>query len=256
MDATTLGQGLVFVLATTGFTLGIYFLTRAVSGRQFESETRDLAGSVVLRVAGLHALILALVFAQENIDYNRIKKDLVDEATAIADIYNDIRRYGTVKEAEVQAALSGYTRVVVEEEWDRLAREDLLSAEAWKLREDVYQAVLDLVPQTPRQDSLRGHMITKIQKIAEFRQERQNSALAEINGLFWFAAVAGIVLVTVPYFVFPPTALHLLLLSIYGAFTGVIMFITYAFSDPYSQPGRLDPVAFEALLRSEIGKGP
>lgn len=255
MDAITLVQGLAFVLATTGFTLAIYFLMRTLAGRNFDSETKDLASSVIFRVAGLHALILALVFAQENNDYNRIRKDLVDEATAIADIYNDIRRYGTDTEAAVQTALSGYTRVVVEEEWDRLAREDLLSATAWKLREDVYQALLDLVPQTPRQESLRNHMIMKIQLIAEFRQERQNSALSEVNGLFWFAALAGIVLVTVPYFVFPPTKLHLALLSIYGAFTGIIMFITFAFSDPYSQPGRLEPVAFQALLRTEIGGG-
>ncbi|MCU9849904.1 DUF4239 domain-containing protein [Defluviimonas sp. WL0024] len=255
MDPMTLGVGALFVFGTIAVALLAYSAMRAIVGGDYGSETQDLAGSVIFRVSALHGLILALIFAQEIQNYNLVRNDLVDEATAIADIYNDIHRYGAESEGEVHAALSAYVRVVVDEEWPLLAESDRLAPEGWRLREIVYQAVLDLVPSTPREEALRHHMIDRAQAIATLRQERENSALNSPNGLFWFAALSGVVLVTLPYFIFSPTRLHLMLLSVYGGFSGIVMFIIYAISDPFSAPGALAPVAFERLLETEIGDG-
>ncbi len=245
--------GALFVLGTIALALSSYFAMRSIFGTTFSPETESLAGSVIFRVSALHGLILALVFAQEILNYNVVRNDLVDEATAIADIYNDISRYGAETQQEIQAALSSYAKIVVGEEWQRLAEKDRLSDEGWHQREIVYQGLLDLIPTTDRERSLRDHMIDRIQLIAELRQERENSALVRMSGLFWFAAVSGIVLVTLPYFIFAPTRMHLVLLSVYGGFSGIVMFIIYAFSDPFAPPGALAPVAFERLLETEIG---
>ncbi|MDN2564915.1 DUF4239 domain-containing protein [Aquibium sp. A9E412] len=249
----SLALGVVFVFGTIALAWLSYFGMRALTSGWVESETRELAGSVIFRVAALHGLILALVFAQEMIDYQELRSSLVEEATAVADIYNDIRRYGGDAVEPMQSALSAYVRVVVDEEWDRLARDTHLAPEAWSLRETVYLAVLDLEPQTAREEALRNHMLAKIQKIAELRQKRENTALQAISSMFWFAAVAGVVLITLPYFIFPPSPLNLMLLSVYGAFTGIVMLFIYAFSDPFSPPGNLAPAAFERLLETEIG---
>ncbi|SMX35751.1 hypothetical protein MAA8898_00632 [Maliponia aquimaris] len=71
-------------------------------------------------------------------------------------------------------------------------------------------------------------MLDKAQKIAELRQERENTAPYRISPLFWFAAVTGIVLVTVPCFIFAPTRLHLALVSVHGGFAGLIMYVIFA----------------------------
>lgn len=253
MDFSSIILGLVFITGTILLALAVYFLMRRLVGDNFENDTETLAGSVIFRVSALHGLILALVFAQELVDYNQLQTNLVREATAIADIYNDIRRYGTEAEAPVQAALSAYVRVVVEQEWALLADQQVLSGQAWQLREQVYNALLDLTPETPRQSTLREHMLHKIQLIAELRQERENTALHAISPLFWAAALVGIVLVTIPYFIFRPTKLHIALLSVYGGFTGLVMYTIFAFSDPFDDPGALQPMAFERLLETEIG---
>lgn len=248
MGISALVLCLVFVVSTILIALSVYSAMRWMVAGRFESETETLAGSVIFRVSALHGLILALVFAQELVDYNQLQSNLVQEATAIADIYNDIRRYETDREQLVQTALRDYARVVIDEEWDTLARDQALSRRGWELRELVYVTLLDLTPDTLRQTSLRSHMLAKIQLIAELRQERENNALHTISPLFWIAAIFGIVLVTVPYFIFSPTRLHLALLSIYGGFTGFVMFVIFAFSDPFSEPGALQPVAFERLV--------
>ncbi len=40
------------------------------------------------------------------------------------------------------------------------------------------------------------------------------------------------------------------LLSVYGGFSGLVLFVIFAFSDPFSTPGKLEPVAFERLLEN------
>jgi len=246
---------ILFIFGSILIALAVYFSARRIVGSDFESETETLAGSVIFRVSALHGLILALVFAQELLDYNLLQGNLVREATAVADIYNDIARYGTDQDATVRKALSSYVRIVVDEEWQSLAEDMTLSGEGWALREVVYQAVLDLTPRSPRQEALRAHMLTKVQLIAEMRQERENNALHAIHPLFWFAALAGIVLVTLPYFIFSPTRLNLALLSVYGGFSGLVMFIIFAFSNPFAAPGALEPAAFERLLETNVGTG-
>lgn len=246
--------GLGFVVGTIAVAWSVYFGARLLVAPRIADDTKEMAGSVIFRVSAMHGLILALVFAQELLTYQELRSALVDEATAIADVYNDIRRYGGPQVAPVQTALSRYTHSVVDEEWSVLAREGRLLPEAWAHRETIYLAVLDLVPQTPREHALRDHMLDGAEMIATIRQLRENMALEPINPLFWFAAVAGVALVSVPYFVFRPSAVNLLLLSIYGAFTGIVMFIIFALSDPFSPPGLLEPAAMQRLLQTEVGE--
>jgi hypothetical protein len=248
--------GAAFVLGTIAIAWAFYFGMRLALAQRVADDTRELAGSVIFRVSAMHGLILALVFAQELETYKDLRSSLVEEATAIADIYNDIRRYGGPQVVPVQDALSRYAHVAAGEEWLVLAREDRLLSDAWSLRETVYLLVLDLAPQGTRGETLRDHMLKAIQRIAAIRQSRENMAKNPINPLFWFAAVAGVALVSMPYFVFRPNTVNLLLLSIYGAFTGIVMFIIYALSDPFSSPGLLEPAAMQRLLETEIGAGP
>ncbi|MCQ0971754.1 hypothetical protein MLD63_15120 [Paracoccus sp. TK19116] len=253
MDLHTILTCAGFVLGTALLTFAVYFGSRLILGREFDSHTRDLAGSVIARVAALHGLILALVFAQEIDDYHALRDAMGREATAVADIFNDIDRYGTPASGAVQGQLARYVDTVIHPEWESLAQTERLADEGWALRETVYQTLLDLVPETPRQVSLRDHMIDRAQDIASLRQQREDAAMSRMSGVFWLVALSGVVFVTVPYFVFPPTRLNMSLLIAYSAYTGLIMFTIYAFSNPFANPGRLDPGAFERLLETDIG---
>ncbi|MEM7743046.1 MAG: hypothetical protein AAF409_04975 [Pseudomonadota bacterium] len=243
----------VFVLGTVALVFAVYFAARATLAPRMGDDTQDLAGSVIFRVSALLGLILALVFAQELVQFREIRSALISEATAVADIYHDVARYGTPSEAEIQQALSQYVREVINVEWALLSSDGSLADDAWVQREHVYLALLDLEPETTRQETLRAHMMQKIQLIAELRQMRENAAIHNMSALFWTAALAGIVLVTLPYFTFRPSALNLLLLAVYGGFTGLVLFIIYALSDPFGGPGALPPAAFEQLAAQGIG---
>jgi hypothetical protein len=113
--------GIVFVTGAIAIVLGTYFLARRILPAGADDDrTHDVAGSVAFRIAALHGLILGLVYAQELGDYKDVRTALTEEAVAISDLYNDIRRYGGAEVTPVQDGLKRYIAVVVDEEWEML----------------------------------------------------------------------------------------------------------------------------------------
>jgi hypothetical protein len=239
--------GAIFVGATIALTLACYFLMRWMSGNEHENHERDLASSVVFRVSALHGLILALVFAQEMFSYQQLRLQTATEANAIADIYFDAGRYGHDEKVKVQKELSDYIRVVIDKEWHGLGETNRLSPEAWAQWDESYRAILDLVPTNPRQQSLRGHMLDRIYLVSESRTKRESTVADSLNGIFWFAAISGVIFIAVAYYSYPPTHRNIILISLFGAYTGVILFLIYAFSNPYIPPAELSPGPFLRL---------
>jgi len=240
--------GVAFIGGTVLVTLVFYFVMRLIMGGDPTGKDRELAGAIVMRISSLHALILALVFAQEMIEYQQLKFESVTEANAIADVYFDADRYGVNEKAPIQQALFEYVQIVVDEEWRMLGDTGQLSPTAWNKWDSVYQRVLDLTPTNVRQQSIREHMLGDVHRIAEARDKRENSGTDSISIIFWFAAISGLVFMALGYYPYPPDARNLLLLSVLGAFTGIILFFIYAFSAPYNPPATMKPTAFERLL--------
>lgn len=213
---------------------------------------RDAAQVIGLRTSALFGVILAMVYAQELGQYQQVREGLAREAVAIADVFHDAGRYGGDVAEPVQAAMRDYVRFVVEREWRLLGTEKRLSRRAWDARERAYVAVLDAVPTTPREAALRERMLARLGVIAEHRHLREEWAEEGFSAVFWLPALAGLVLVTVPLCVFPPTRPTRLLLASMGAFAGLVLFFVQAFSSPFTYPLHDPPGAFQRLLDSDF----
>lgn len=248
-------SGAYVVLATIALVLACYFLARKLlhPGREGD-RTLEVAGSVAVRVATLHSLILGLVYAQELDDYKGVRATLVDEAVAISDVYNDAGRYGGAITLPVQQGLARYVAIVVDEEWERLAHREGLSPKAWGEWNGVYTQVLDLAPTSDRERYLSAHMKDRTAAIARYRQLREAASAGRFSGLFWGPAIIGLIIISAAFYVYRPTKTHLILFSFFGAYSGVILFFIFAFSNPYANPGKLPPRPFEHLLKGDLGK--
>ena len=244
---STVLLGLAFVVGTILLVWAGYFAMRAVAAKHAVEDTRDLAGSVIFRVSALHGLILALVFAQQMGEYQRLEAEIVREASSVANIYYDVERHGSKQAAIIQPALTRYVDLVLTEEWQSLGRGEGLTEAPWQEWETVYQALLDIEADTPRQESLRDHMLEDIRKIAEVRDQRASHGFKTVSSMFWFAAVSGVVLISLAYYCFTPTRHNVILIGIFAAFTGIVMYFIYSFSNPFNAPGALQTSAFEKL---------
>lgn len=247
--------GVLFVSIAIALVLTPYFITRKLVKFDTETDrTHDAAAAVAFRIAALHGLILALVYAQELTDYQAIRNVLTEEAVAIADVFNDAWRYGGPSVVQIQQDLRDYTNLVVDQEWDLLGKGAGLSMAASAKWNDAYVRLLDLAPATGRQHFLADRMLKRVTDIARFRQLRLATATDGFSYIFWAPALIGIMLVAIPFFVFPPTRANLLLLALFGTYSGIILYFIFAFDNPFSLPGRLAPEPLQYLLRTDMGQ--
>lgn len=248
-------SGGLFIATAVVIVLSSYGLARFILDPGNEKDrTFDAAASIAVRLSAMHGLILALVYAQELDDYKGVRNALTEEAVAVADVYNDALRFGDPVTGPINTGLARYVSVVVNEEWRMLGEHQGLSSHAWQEWNAVYEKLLDLTPATDRQHYLASRMRERITAIARFRQLRAATAAGGYSTLFWVPALIGLLLVTVPFYVFRPTRSHLLLIALFGAYSGILLFFIYAFSNPFQEPGRLEPIAFQHLLQGEMSQ--
>lgn len=233
--------GALFILGTTALSLAVYFASRALARHPAPDKQPEMANAMVTRIGALHGLILALVFAQEMASYQRLAVQMASEASAVADIFNDAGRYDAETLGPVQTNMTDYLGFVIDTEWDSLGRGEGLDDRAWAAWGSAYATVLDLEPANGRQASLRDHMLSQLHAIAAARDLRELNGTGSLIGLFWFAALSGVILIAVGYYSHRPERHNLVLMSLFSAYTGVILFLIFAFSNPYSAPGFLEP---------------
>lgn len=245
---------LVGITAGTIFgVIVLYFAARLIFPKQPDLKTNELAASILFRIATLHALVIALVFASEIVEYQQLLLQSALEANSISDVYYDADRYEPDDLEAIREPLRRYVSIVAEQEWKQLGEERVLMSSAWAAWDEAYSAVLDLKPSTLRQTSLRENMLHGLQLIAENRDLREHHAKTDVGYFFWLSAILGVMLLSVGYYTFPPKAENLVLIALFAAYTGFILFMIFAMSNPFSHPGALKPVLFEVLV-FEIGQ--
>ncbi len=240
--------GSIIVLALVS-----YFLARlAFRNRIVKEETRELAVSVLFRIGALHGLVLALVFAQDLAGVRNVTQAAAREASLVSDIYHDAERYGHVETHALRQSFARYALIVTEEEWPQLASKKELSELAWQHWEAGYALLLRMTPETSEQSRLHQFMLEDVREISELRERRENAARGASRALFSMAALVGIVLISAAFFTWPATALNLTLVSMFAAYSGLILFMTVSFSNPFEAPGRAPTSGFERFLTIEV----
>ena len=115
----------VFIAGAIALAFGPYFLARTFFYPRTTERTYDLAGSVLFRVGALHALILALMFAHVTASFLEMRDTVTEEATATADVYEDLERYDAEITNIIRRELALYAETVINDEWPLLADRQL-----------------------------------------------------------------------------------------------------------------------------------
>jgi hypothetical protein len=246
-------SGLFFIGGTFAITFGVYFATRFLLGARSDSDARELASSMVFRVAALHGLILALVFAQELSNLNNLKQAIDNEANQLEGIFNDLQRFAdtdgpnVVPTKNIRKTIALYVREAIGSEWASLNDQRRLSVEASNHWNEVYRLILDLPTTNERQTWLRGHMLTKIDAVNIERDAREIAAATDISPVFWIVSYIGVAAIAALYFTFAPSLVNIFLLTVYSIYISVVLFFIDMFDYPFSSLGLVRPVALQVL---------
>ena len=237
----------LFVAAAVALSFGPYALARRFFHRRATEHTYDLAGSVLFRIGALHALILALMFAHVTGSFLELRNDVTEEAAATTDVYHDLQRYDPTLTETIRRDLALYAGTVIHSEWG-LLDERQLSSEAWDQWRQVFNAILDLEPENRRQEDLRDFMLRNMEEIARFRELRHIGSQGSVPTMFWVVAIAGFAMISLPYFVFEPSPTNMMLLFIFAAYNGLVLYVIYATGHPFDSPVFVEPTPFKLVF--------
>ncbi len=238
---------IVFIAGAMALAFGPYFLARRFFQRRATERTYDLAGSVLFRIGALHALILALMFAHVTALFLDLRNAVTDEAAATTDVYHDLERYDAEITEIIRRDLALYAGAVINNEWPLLA-DHQLSSDAWDQWRKVFDAILDLEPENQRQNDLRAFMLKNMASIARFRERRLIGSWGNVPSIFWVVAIVGFVLICLPYFVFEPSSTNMMLLCIFAAYNGLVLYVIYSTGHPFDSPVTVEPTPFRVVF--------
>ncbi|TCH99832.1 DUF4239 domain-containing protein [Roseococcus sp. SYP-B2431] len=243
---------LLLAFAVTAVSAGLGVVTYRLA-RAFwpvtDKDGADLAAMVIVRVGILHALIVALAFAEVKQNEMQTRQLVAEEAVTIADVFYDLQRYGREQTAAEQRLAVRYAQQVIGRDWPELDRSGALSLEAWRTWRELLEHVLDLDPANRRQELVHARLVRNVYLVEEQRQKRLIDAHEAPHPFFWFAAVVGLIVICGCLAPYPPRRSTHALVATFAGFTGAVLYLAYDVTTPFSGLSVIEPSGFETFLR-------
>lgn len=240
-------SALLFILVA----FAVVAACRPLLWKHVGDDTRTLSGTVLVRLGSLHALILALVFAQEQYNYLAVESTIREEVAAVADVYYGLKRLDAERTKPVQRHVAAYVEAVITEDWPRLAQ-GALSENSWAEYIAVDEALFSLETTSEREARILPELLRDWDIISELRRARETAARRSLPAIFWVLAVLGFILVTVPFYVFEPRPPNLFLLAIFATYNGLALYFVLGLSSPFSGVSAIGPGVFESLFLEDM----
>ena len=249
MNSPWLG-GSIFVLTAVLMALTCYAVVRSLLAAHITDDSELLSARLIGRLGTLHALILALIFAQEIADYRSIYTLVSKEASAISDVYRALQDYDAQQPgpgAALRTLILDYLTDLMRIERTALA-EDRPSYRSSLEHQRINRQLLNLHAANDRQRDLRAQMLADWDKVSEFHLRLRTTAHNEVPHFLWLVMVTGFLVVVFPCYVYKPKLANLATLSVFAGFNGIVMYLIFSIANPFTGPGAIESTALVDLL--------
>lgn len=241
-----LGATLAMVAAIAVSALPFVIVRRRLSD-DLPEKARDVAETVAVRIGAIHGLILALVFAEAQATHTNLQEEVSKETSTIEHIALQLDQWNGPEAGALRDQLAAYVTAVLQREWQEPGRSQG-DRDVGRAYYELDEGILNLKADTPQQQSLRGRMIMNMDDLQDHRKERLALLHRGLPALFWWMAIAGFLIIVGFFLVFPASALHTAIFSIYGAYTGLALYSILALSHPSAGPAVIDTTSYETVL--------
>jgi len=243
--------GTLAMLATVAASVLPFVLVRTWLKDELPTRTRDVVETVAVRIGTVHGLILALVFAEAQSAHTSLQQDVSKEIATIEHISLQLNQWNAPGEETLRKDLAAYVASVLHNEWQPSVSLSG-SREAARAYNKLDSSILNLNAETPQQESLRARMIANMDDLQDHRKARLSLLHRGLPGLFWWMALTGFAIIVGCFLVFPVTPVHIAILSVYGAYTGLALYFILALSHPYAGPAAIDTSAYTLVLNDDL----
>lgn len=222
---------LIFLLGILLIGVIPYLLGYWLFGRSADEKTREITGHLFRSVGMLLGLMLSMNFTNVRSEYVKIQDSVELEAKEAGELVHDFKRFNSDAATKLQNELLEYIKVVINDEWPRLAKGSI-SSKAEALFLEVEDGILSLQAESQYQQDLRARLLKDIDEISDHRSARIYAGNVRLG---WFIVVvligylmSGFLLCAAPL-----RLSTIIFFSCYSSFIGIVLYSIVDLNHPY-----------------------
>jgi hypothetical protein len=248
--------GLILLCVAMALAVGGLILVQRLVPIAVRRQHNDVAGFIYAVLGVTYAVLLGLMVVAVWEEWNAAARTADDEASSLAEIFWIANRMPESTGHEVQELARSYARVVVNEEWPLMEREQS-SPRAWDLLDDIRASLQNFDPSTPEEQVIYEQSLERMRDLADARRDRLLEAEQGLPIILWVVLIAGGVIVVAFTYLFglDSTVIHLLMVASLAFVIALVLFTVAALNYPFKGDITISPEAMEHVLgRFETSK--
>jgi hypothetical protein len=226
--------GTLTVVIVVGLSVvGLVIFRRVVSPTRLESANH-VSGQVFQLAGVLYAVLVAFVVVVVWEQFDKAEAAAQSEASAIADLLRDSQALPAAARPQLQQSLTTYAQDVVNDEFPRMRRGELIEQESDQLTA-VWQAYLKVQPDTDTEKAFYSEAIGRLNDLGGSRKVRISTSQSEIPGELWVLLLGGGAIVMAFTFMFgtPDLVVHASAVALTAALMAFVMYLIFALEHPF-----------------------
>lgn len=255
MPSTAFFGGAVVLLSVLAALAGLTLARRMIPLPVRERHT-SATGAIYAAVYVMFALSVGFSLFSVSQQFDRARQITDREAASVGTLYRIAGSFPEPERSQVQELAVSYAREVVEVEW-HLLKQGRSSPRAATLLDDLRRGVQETEPRTDAQGTLQAESLSELDELEEDRALRLVTASEGISYIVWVVLVVGGVLTIAFTYLFGIDAAWLHAVTVAGltVLVSLLLHVVGVLDYPYNSGVRVQPDAFEVVLRAIEGDG-
>ncbi len=217
------------------------------------TKQHERVGRLLFRVsAGLIALLISLSYANERVEYNRVRDSLEIESALIANVYAKLGVFDSKEAESIRQELIMYVDYTIEDEWKEANNNPYFSKITHTIME-INRLSLRLPTDNEEQLIAKQFIMDDLNEVAKLMQVRFFAKHALFPFLVYILG-AGILFMWAFFSVYKIDVLSMIFLSLYNTFLMVLMYFIIVLSNPMVGTLKIDADAFIILKTKGFDK--
>jgi hypothetical protein len=230
-------------------TLAAYAGFRRIVRREFDSDDRGVAMTLLGVVATITSLLLAFSAVSVWESFQAADEAVVHEADTIAELGRDLAVFDSAESRHAREVLRQYIRLVADKEWEDM-RTGHANAEAWASADEIFRAVGMIEPDTGKRQALLPEIWARTNELVGHRRDRLYTSESEVPATLWIVVLAGCVLTMVNMFVLPPSSFNIGMIVALAFSLGLVFFFVIAMDRPFAGRESISAEPFHSALEN------
>jgi len=214
-------------------------------------ENHEVAGVIFNAFGLIYAVLVAFVVFTAWNSYDAAERYVEMEVNKISSLFLDAEAFDEPMKTQIRAALTEYTKAVVEEEWPIIASGGRIGRKALEAQRKIFSAYTNVDVKKIKNPYLYQESLHQLNAMSEYRRLRLFSSRSSTPFEIWLVLIVGGTM-SVLYTYFFGTKhfkAQCMMTAAYTVMVSISLYLIYIFSHPFVGYGAVSSEPFNTMLQ-------